>query len=108
MKDWTEVHRDDIRPQVIRMARMMEFQLRRNDHRGGWHNCDRVYFLEKLEINLRDLRLNLAAGAHEQAQRDCADLANFAMMMAETEQIKENAKHITPEMLRQINPEGYR
>jgi hypothetical protein len=73
------------RESVKNMAQMMEAQLRRNEHRGGWDNCCRAYFLEKLEINLRDLRHNLDAGLHAVAQRDCADIANFSMMLAENE-----------------------
>lgn len=80
-----------VRPSVVRFARLMEAQLRKNDSRGGWSNCDRVYFMEKLEINLRDLGHDLRAGAHEAVQRDCADLGNFAMMLAENEYLQRAA-----------------
>ena len=76
---------DGWRPEVIAFADLMEAQLKANDSRGGWKSCDRVYFMEKLEINLRDLGFNLKAGAIFQAKRDCADIANFAMMLADNE-----------------------
>jgi hypothetical protein len=90
--DYEVMHVSEIRPSVIRMARMMEGQLRANESRGGWSHCDKDYFIEKLEINLRDLTYNLAANAHKEVQRDCADLANFAMMLSENEFLRENAK----------------
>ena len=82
----------EVRPSVMRFAKHMEAQLLKNDSRGGWAACDRVYLLEKLEANLRDLKYNLAAGEFEAAQRDTADLANFAMMLNENEYIRHHAE----------------
>ncbi len=82
----------EVRPSVIRMARHMEKQLLANDSRGGWSNCDRVYLLEKLEANLRDLKHNLAAGCFEMGQLDCADIANFAMMLSENEYLMRHSE----------------
>lgn len=85
----------ECRPSVVRMARMMEAQLKRNDHQGGWFSCSKEYLLESIERNLGDL--TGSDGHPEYAvkgaafQRTCADIANFAMMLAENEYLKDCA-----------------
>jgi len=66
-----------LRPEVLAFARMMEAQLKRNDHRGGWKACTVDYLLDRLRANMDDLEAGHRIG------HTLADLANFAMMLAD-------------------------
>jgi len=69
-----------LRPEVKRFAEEMERQLRNNDHKGGWENCDRTFLLNELVKNYKAL---LATGKKENILRRCVNIANFAMMIAD-------------------------
>ncbi len=79
------------RPEVVRFSKLMELQLQNNEHRGGWSHCDAVYFLEKITMNLQDLKFNLESKSFADAARDCADIGNFSMML---EQLVTILKHV--------------
>lgn len=93
---------DDLRPPVAVFARLMEHIVRDNDHKGGWAGCDLLWLFTKLAEECGELaqemgrlhapsgeRLDLpgSADAHKQrtlhAIRECVDIANLAMMLAE-------------------------
>ena len=85
----------EIRPEVIRMARLMELQLQRNDRRGGWHNCTADYLLGRVAANVAELR---GPDGHpefavkgEAFQRTCADVCNFVMMLSTNRHFEENS-----------------
>jgi len=69
---------------VGRFADRMREKLRENEHKPHWADCSPTWLLDRLfdEANeLRDeLRDSQDAGA---VARECADVANFAMMIAD-------------------------
>lgn len=88
-----------IREPVLWFADRMEKKLRENDHKGHWSRCTNRYLFVRLRTELRELvaaasgfrrmtkkKLStdadlLAAG--EAVMREAADVANFAMMIAD-------------------------
>lgn len=83
----------DVRPAVAWFARRMEAALRRNDHKGGWTTCKSAFLWERLGGEREELRLALwpLPGADGSARlpvdegvvQEAADVANFAMMLAD-------------------------
>lgn len=91
-------HRIKVREEVLRLAEQMELKLRKNDHKGHWSNCTNTYLTRRLSEEGTELRnaLKLLLDARrypaDTAQlehcralvvRECADVANFAMMIAD-------------------------
>lgn len=88
---------DDLRPEVQAFAKMMEAKLRENDFKGGWKNCPIGYLTRRCGNELSELRETIhrrllrtpnghpAPSAEESALigREAADVANFAMMIAD-------------------------
>jgi hypothetical protein len=78
------------RKEVRWFAQFMEARLRANDHKGGWLDCPIESLLPRIYDEYREL-LNAVTGKpiHQvpddiQAIIDeCADVANFAMMVAD-------------------------
>lgn len=91
-----------MRDEVQRFAEVMERELKANDHKGGWKDCSLDWLFAELETHLKRLRAN-AYGSHilhtladrvgpeagpptrtlEYVLDDAADVANFAMMIAD-------------------------
>lgn len=78
------------RPEVRAFANLMERQLRANDHKPGWKGDHWVDLFNRIEqerlelgvecsVNSRGLR----TGTPETIGREAADVANFAMMVAD-------------------------
>ncbi|MFD1776979.1 hypothetical protein [Paenibacillus rhizophilus] len=82
-RDWQK----DIRPSVIWFAEQMEQRLKENDNKDGWEECDRMFLLNRLEANYHSLWAKQQAyGACFDADgtiRKAANIANFAMMIAD-------------------------
>lgn len=92
---------DDVRPEVAAFALLMERKLRENDHKGGWQSESTAYLSRRCGNELKELREALAAlhrdrmrgwppiDASKRAKliatigREAADVANFAMMLAD-------------------------
>ncbi len=72
-----------IRKQVRWFAERMEEKLAANDHKGGWLNQEAEDFLARMREEYRELGEALLRGDAPSAIGECADLANFAMMLAE-------------------------
>jgi len=90
-----------IRPAVIRFAEHMEIVLRRNDKKKSWENCTYEYLLNGIERETKELRecfwypdgrselfgivgddfLVSNRFTEDQVLSECADVANFAMMV---------------------------
>lgn len=85
-----------VRPSVAKFAEVMEKKLKLNDYKGGWEDCNNEYLLTRLEEEAKELRTlaeryglgtidedNLSKGKRNKVINECADVANFAMMIAE-------------------------
>lgn len=74
----------DVRPEVAAFALLMEAQLRKNDHKGGWADCDLDYLLRRLGEEVAEVNaLGGDTNNPEQWGAEAADIANFAMMIAD-------------------------
>ncbi len=77
-----------VRPVVGTFADAMEARLAANDHKGGWGDCDVLWLLGRIReerIELCDAVNMLMSGlaTPEAVLREAADVANFAMMVAD-------------------------
>jgi NTP pyrophosphatase (non-canonical NTP hydrolase) len=80
--------RNRYRPAVQWFAEQMERKLRENDHKGGWENENIYWLWERLREESKELiyAVNLTRDLHadpENIVRESADVANFAMMIAD-------------------------
>jgi hypothetical protein len=89
-----------LRPEVAAFAQLMEQALRDNDHKGGWKDCRGGYLWTRLQEEVEELGEAMDAVAFAQPMedrgdipifrkvlalgREAADVANFAMMIADT------------------------
>ena len=81
------------RPELARFARHMEDKLRENDGKRHWRNCDVGYLRRRLRTETRELFALLdrerrrpgraSPEAAREIAREAADVANFAMMIAD-------------------------
>jgi len=79
------------REQVNWFAEKMEQKLRINDHKGGWNGCGQDYLFDRMVEEAEELRkslINLDWDAESETRketviREAADIANFAMMIAD-------------------------
>lgn len=73
------------RPAVGWFAEQMELRLRANDHKGGWKNCRVFLLLNRLFDEARELydAVCYAQSDTKNIIQECADIANFAMMIAD-------------------------
>lgn len=88
-----------LRPEVAAFAQLMEQKLRENDHKRGWRCCTVRYLSVRLGNELAELRRVLAErtkfigkgrfrpdvdpGIVRRIGGEAADVANFAMMIAD-------------------------
>lgn len=76
----------DVRNEVGLFAEEMEKQLRYNDHKGSWENCARHYLMGEMHKNMHKLSTCVS---HSEYRRRCANIANFAMMLADNDRREE-------------------
>lgn len=75
---------DILRPEVRWFAEQMELALRRNDHKGGWQDCDYEYLSDRLRDETLELEgAVFGGGLNEAIINEAVDVANFAMMIAD-------------------------
>jgi len=73
-----------IRDSVVKFMFDMEDQLRANEHKGGWKHLDDSYLLARLMEELGELAVAIEYGTNKkEIIREAADVANFAMMIAD-------------------------
>jgi hypothetical protein len=72
-----------VRQAVAFFAVDMEDTLRRNDHKGGWDTCDPAWLLKRLREETDELEAVLKNGSDYVIRSESADVANFAMMIAD-------------------------
>lgn len=77
------------RREIRKFAEHMEARLAANDHKGGWSRCKLKWLLGRLEGEVAELRgivESYCAGFGDDDEhliREAADVANFAMMIAD-------------------------
>jgi hypothetical protein len=73
------------RAAVERFADSMESALRRNDWKGkeGWKGFPRGELLRRLKEEVAELEIAMRSGGSAATRKEAADVANFAMMIAE-------------------------
>lgn len=80
-----------VRHEVEAFAYLMERQLKANDHKPGWKNDDPLSLLDRLVEEVEELRLAIndtgalrpSAFVIQAVAKEAADVANFAMMIAD-------------------------
>ena len=73
----------------------MLLKLRSNKHKAHWDTVESPWLLNRLEVELDELRDALLTGSNMDVIKECADVANFAMMIADkhgTKQKQEDEK----------------
>lgn len=64
----------------------MRHKLLLTRHRPHWKNIAIDFLFSRLEEEVRELRASIDAGDRKEVVREAADVANFAMMIADNEQ----------------------
>ena len=88
-----------IRTEVKEFSEIMEYKLKENDSKGGWSECEIDWLIERMEGEIDELKNALwkrrndwgrsvsegfiFVASDEDIQKECADIANFAMMIAD-------------------------
>jgi len=79
-----------LRPEVLAFAHLMEQQLRANDHKGGWDEDHPRALLSRLREETDELDaevpvryVDVIGACRERIAKEAADVANFAMMIAD-------------------------
>lgn len=79
------------RPEVVAFANAMELKLKENDHKRHWSHMSMQFLSMRLTQEREELRKAVAAGDVAEILREAADVANFAMMIADKAHL-ENGK----------------
>lgn len=77
------------RIEVKLFANAMENELRENDHKGGWQNCEMGYLRRRLRQEVEELCRAVDEGRTKDILSEAADVANFAMMIADNSGVLE-------------------
>jgi len=81
--DATSATAPTLREEVRWFARQMEKVLRDNDDKGGWVHESTLSLVGKLLFEIGELADALENGNDEDVQKECVDIANYAMMIAD-------------------------
>lgn len=73
----------NLRPEVQRFAELMELRLRANDHKPGWKQDILPALFRRLQQEAAELDGAIDFGTADEIAREAADVANFAMMIAD-------------------------
>lgn len=69
---------------LLAFACDMEKELRENDHKDGWGDLSHAWILNRIKQEYEELRRAVETGrAPEIIISECADVANFCMMLAD-------------------------
>ena len=72
-----------MRESVLWFGDKMEHKLLANDRKPGWEDLSDVYLLKRLHEEITELEAALGDTSAEAIILECADVANFAMMLAD-------------------------
>ena len=81
-----------MRPQVAWFANEMERRLEENDHKGGWECCTDKWLFNRLRQEMKELACAVKEGRG--VVEEAADVANFAMMIADNFQERKNQEDV--------------
>lgn len=73
-------------PHVLSFAKRMEAKLSKNRHKGdreGWLKCDVQFLISALKDEVGEMEAAAWEGDADETANECADIANFAMMIAD-------------------------
>ena len=79
------IERSDIvvlRKELCDFVWLQEKILRDNDNKRHWSYHSNTYLLRRLRDEIQELEIALIDGDSEDIRHECADTANFAMMIA--------------------------
>lgn len=72
-----------LRREIVEFADIMEYKMSVHDDRGVlWKRSDAAYFLKRMKDDVKELEEKMKAGKVLDIQYECADVANFAMMLS--------------------------
>jgi hypothetical protein len=71
------------RKEIEVFAEIMEFKMSVHDDRGVlWKKNDQAFFLKRMKEEIDELEKKMRTGRPLDIQYECADVANFAMMLS--------------------------
>jgi hypothetical protein len=70
---------------VDEFAAHMMTKLRANKHKAHWSTVDDWWLVARMELEMEELREALSIGNKSAIIKECADVANFAMMIADNQ-----------------------
>lgn len=77
----------ECRPEVLSFARLMEAKLQQNEGKGGWTDCNPWYLFGLMNREVEELRSTIPTALRpvdpNALSLEAADVANFAMMIAD-------------------------
>ena len=80
-----------MRKELKQFAEFQEKILKKNDHKSHWSWCKTGWLLRRLGQELNELRRACKKGNTEEIKSECADVANFAMMIYDN--LRQRGKH---------------
>jgi phosphoribosyl-ATP pyrophosphohydrolase len=73
-----------IRPELEWFVQQMEQKLKENDYKQHWHNYDIDYLIHRIYEEQDELEIAITQKlSAKEIIKECADVANFAMMIAD-------------------------
>lgn len=73
---------------VVWFVQYMFNKLRQNEHKKHWRELSEDWLLEALNSEVGELSFALSSGDKDDIIYECADVANFAMMIADKQREK--------------------
>lgn len=68
---------------ILRFAIEMQNELDRNNHKSGWHGLSPKWLIHRMKQEVAELEKAVKKEKpREEIQSECADVANFAMMLS--------------------------
>lgn len=72
-----------LREELRTFVQLQEKVLQDNDHKFGWKDVPNSQLLSLLKLEIKELEEALLDGCNEDISWECADVANYAMMIAD-------------------------
>ena len=69
------------RKEVKAFAAMMEYKLKKNDHKGNFENTDVDFLLKRLKEEVDELEIAIKSESYFEIMLEAADVANFACIL---------------------------